>query len=360
MGLTAGIIGLPNVGKSTLFNAITNSKVLSANYPFATIEPNVGVVEVKDARLKRIAEVVNPKKVTYTTFSFTDIAGLVKGASHGEGLGNRFLSHIREVDAICHVVRCFENNNIIHVSGQVDPIDDIETINLELAYADLEVVEKRLAKIEKKALMKIDNVQEYQLLLQIKEALGKGKAIRSLQLSKEEALILKPFNFLTLKPIIYVLNVADLNLENKYVQTVKDYLDDNEKIIVVCAKIEEELSELSLEEKELFLKELGIKQSGLDQLIKEAYTILNLQTFFTSGENECRAWTFKKGMKALECAGLIHNDFARGFIRAEVISYEDFNKYGSLLKAKEAGKMRLEGKEYEMVDGDIVFFRFNV
>lgn len=365
MGLTAGIIGLPNVGKSTLFNAITKSKVLSANYPFATIEPNVGVVEVKDERLDRIVEVVKPKSVVYTTFSFTDIAGLVKGASLGEGLGNQFLSHIREVDAICHVVRCFDDNDIIHVNGKVDPVDDIETINLELGYADLEVVEKRLPRIEKKAQLKTDKdaVNEWNVLNRIKEALGKGQAIRDLNFTEEELAIIKPYNFLTLKPMIYVLNVSedDINIENKHVQAVKEYLkSSNDKYIIISAKIEEELSDLSEEERQMFFEELGIKSSGLDQLVKEAYALLNLQTFFTAGEKECRAWTFKKGMKAPECAGVIHSDFEKGFIRAEVTSYEDFVKYGSLQKAKEAGKMRLEGKDYVFCDGDITFFRFNV
>lgn len=365
MGLTAGIIGLPNVGKSTLFNAITKSKVLSANYPFATIEPNVGVVEVKDERLDRIVEVVKPKSVVYTTFSFTDIAGLVKGASLGEGLGNQFLSHIREVDAICHVVRCFDDNDIIHVNGKVDPVDDIETINLELGYADLEVVEKRLPRIEKKAQLKTDKdaVNEWNVLNRIKEALGKGQAIRDLNFTEEELALIKPYNFLTLKPMIYVLNVSedDINIENKHVQAVKEYLkSSNDKYIIISAKIEEELSDLSEEEKQMFFEELGIKSSGLDQLVKEAYALLNLQTFFTAGEKECRAWTFKKGMKAPECAGVIHSDFEKGFIRAEVTSYEDFVKYGSLQKAKEAGKMRLEGKDYVFCDGDITFFRFNV
>lgn len=365
MGLTAGIIGLPNVGKSTLFNAITKSKVLSANYPFATIEPNVGVVEVKDERLDRIVEVVKPKSVVYTTFSFTDIAGLVKGASLGEGLGNQFLSHIREVDAICHVVRCFDDNDIIHVNGKVDPVDDIETINLELGYADLEVVEKRLPRIEKKAQLKTDKdaVNEWNVLNRIKEALGKGQAIRDLNFTEEELALIKPYNFLTLKPMIYVLNVSedDINIENKHVQAVKEYLkSSNDKYVVISAKIEEELSDLSEEERQMFFEELGIKSSGLDQLVKEAYALLNLQTFFTAGEKECRAWTFKKGMKAPECAGVIHSDFEKGFIRAEVTSYEDFVKYGSLQKAKEAGKMRLEGKDYVFCDGDITFFRFNV
>lgn len=365
MGLTAGIIGLPNVGKSTLFNAITKSKVLSANYPFATIVPNVGVVEVKDERLDRIVEVVKPKSVVYTTFSFTDIAGLVKGASLGEGLGNQFLSHIREVDAICHVVRCFDDNDIIHVNGKVDPVDDIETINLELGYADLEVVEKRLPRIEKKAQLKTDKdaVNEWNVLNRIKEALGKGQAIRDLNFTEEELALIKPYNFLTLKPMIYVLNVSedDINIENKHVQAVKEYLkSSNDKYVVISAKIEEELSDLSEEERQMFFEELGIKSSGLDQLVKEAYALLNLQTFFTAGEKECRAWTFKKGMKAPECAGVIHSDFEKGFIRAEVTSYEDFVKYGSLQKAKEAGKMRLEGKDYVFCDGDITFFRFNV
>ncbi|MFA7367842.1 MAG: redox-regulated ATPase YchF [Bacilli bacterium] len=365
MGLTAGIIGLPNVGKSTLFNAITKSKVLSANYPFATIEPNVGVVEVKDSRLDEIVKIVKPRNVVYTAFSFTDIAGLVKGASLGEGLGNQFLSHIREVDAICHVVRCFDNDDITHVSGKIDPVDDIETINLELAFADLEVIEKRISRIEKKAKMRTDAeaVKEYDILIRIKDALTKGIPARNVELTDEEKEYIKNYNFLTIKPMIYVLNVSEdeVSFDNDYVLKVREYAKtDNTTIVKISAKIEEELSELSDEDKEMFLGELGLEESGLDILIKLAYDMLGLETFFTAGEKEARAWTFKKGMKAPQCAGVIHTDFEKGFIKAEVISYQDFIKYGSIQNAKLNGKMRLEGKEYVFKDGDITLFRFNV
>ncbi len=364
MGLTAGIVGLPNVGKSTLFNAITKSKALSANYPFATIEPNVGYVEINDPRLNKLVDVIHPRSVVYTSFSFTDIAGLVKGASLGDGLGNQFLSHIREVDAICHVVRCFDNGDIIHVNGKIDPIFDIETINLELIYADMDVIDKRIGKIEKKAQVKDkDAVVEYSVLKKVKDALEEGVSIRDMKLTKDEKLVIKNYNFLTEKPMIYVMNVSedDINEDNEYVKKVMEFASKTDtKCVKICSKIEEELSELSEEDKELFLSDFGIKEIGLDKLVNLAYDILGLATFFTAGEQECRAWTFKKGMKAPECAGIIHTDFEKGFIRAEVIAYDDFEKYGSMQKAKEAGKMRSEGKEYVFQDGDITLFRFNV
>ena len=365
MGLTAGIVGLPNVGKSTLFNAITKSKALSANYPFATIEPNVGYVEIKDKRLDRLVEQFKPKSVVYTSFSFTDIAGLVKGASLGEGLGNQFLSHIRDCDAICEVVRCFDDPDIIHVNGEINPINDIETINLELAYADLDVIDKRMAKIERKAFMKVDkeSVVEFELLTKLKKALEEGKLIRDLDLSKEQKEILRGYNFLTIKPMIYVMNVSedDINEDNDYVKAVRDYANKtNTQAIKICAKIEEELSDLDEDERKMFLDDFGIKETGLEKLTFAAYEALGLQTFFTAGEKECRAWTFKKGMKAPECAGIIHSDFEKGFIRAEVTSYDDYLKYGSMQKAKEAGRMRSEGKDYVFQDGDITLFRFNL
>jgi hypothetical protein len=365
MGLTAGIVGLPNVGKSTLFNAITKAKVLAANYPFATIDPNVGIVEVRDERLERIVEAVKPRNVVRASFSFTDIAGLVKGASLGEGLGNQFLSHIREVDAICQVVRCFDNSDIIHVSGKINPLDDIETINLELILADLEVVNKRIPKIEKKAQLKTEPtaVSEYNALKKIKDSLLEGKFARTVQLNSEEEFLVRPYNFLTLKPMIYVCNVSENDVinENDYVRMVRGFGEkEGTKVVVISAKIEEELGALDQESREIFLDELGIKESGLDKLVRTTYDLLGLATFFTAGEKEAKAWTFKKGMKAPECAGIIHSDFERGFIRAEVIAYPDFLKYGGLLKAKEAGRMRSEGKEYFFQDGDIVLFRFNV
>ena len=365
MSLTAGIVGLPNVGKSTLFNAITKQNILAANYPFATIEPNVGIVTVPDERVEFLEEMYHPRKTIPATFEFTDIAGLVVGASKGEGLGNKFLSHIREVDAICEVVRCFDDGNITHVSGSIDPIRDVEIIDVELELADLEVIENRLARMGKKARLANDKeaIKELELLERIKENLEKNIVPRNLNLTEEEIKILKPFNLLTIKPIIYVANVneADINEDNEYVKVLKEYAaKENAEVVKISAKIEEELAELSDQDKKEFLNDLGISESGLDKLIKSSYKLLGLSTFLTAGEDEVRAWTFKNGMKAPECAGIIHTDFQKGFIKAEVMSFNDLKTLGSELKVKEAGKLRLEGKEYIMQDGGICLFRFNV
>ena len=366
MSLTAGIVGLPNVGKSTLFNAITKQKILAANYPFATIDPNVGVVVVPDERLDFLNDLYKPKSLVPTTIEYTDIAGLVKGASVGEGLGNKFLSHIREVDAIIEVVRCFDNGDIIHVEGKVDPIRDIEIINLELMLADLEVINNRIGKIGKKASMSKDKevIREVNVLNKLKESLEKNIPVRQLEFNDDEIKLVKSFNLLTIKPIIYMTNVSEEDLisdDNEYVKMVREYATkEKSEVVVVSAKIESELVDLTDEEITEFLNDLGIKENGLDKLIKATYKLLGLETYFTAGTDEVRAWTFKQGMKAPACAGIIHTDFEKGFIRAEVMSYEDLKEYKSELKVKEAGKMRLEGKEYEMQDGDICYFRFNV
>jgi GTP-binding protein YchF len=364
MPLTAGIVGLPNVGKSTLFNAITKKHILAANYPFATIEPNVGMVTVPDKRLDFLNDLYKPKSLVPTTFEFTDIAGLVKGASHGEGLGNKFLSHIREVDAVVEVVRCFDDANITHVEGGTNPIRDIEIIDVEFIFCDLEVINNRLGKIEKKAISTKDKdaIKEVQLLKKIKEALENNVPARKLEYTKDEEKILKAYNLLTKKPVIYVANIKeeDINKDNDYVKKVREYAKkDNAEVIVLCAKIEEELSGFEDEEKNAFLNDLGIEESGLDKLIKASYHLLGLQTYFTAGPKEVRAWTFKKSMKAPECAGIIHSDFEKGFIRAEVISFSDMEKYKGEKECKEAGKLRSEGKDYQMQDGDICLFRFN-
>ena len=366
MSLKAGIVGLPNVGKSTMFNAITKKNILAANYPFATIEPNVGVVTVPDSRLTFLCDLYMPKNEVPTTFEFTDIAGLVKGASKGEGLGNKFLSHIREVDAIVEVVRCFDDENIIHVEGKTDPIRDIEIINIELILADLEIIENRINKISKKAetTKDKDTVLELNVLKKCQEALIKNQPIRGLELTEDEIQAIRAFNFITLKPIIYVANVKEDDVvlgENEYTKKVKEYAaNENNSVIVMCAKMESELAELEESDKKQFLNELGITSSGLDKLIFATYNLLGLQTFFTSGPDECRAWTFRKGMTAKECAGLIHSDIQRGFIKAEVTSFSDLEELGDEKKVQEAGKLRIEGKDYLMKDGDICYFRFNV
>ena len=366
MSLKAGIVGLPNVGKSTLFNAITNNKILAANYPFATIDPNVGVVSVKDERIDKLSELYNPERTIYTSFEFTDIAGLVKGASTGEGLGNQFLSHIRETDAIVEVVRCFEDNNIIHVEEGIDPIRDIEIINLELILSDLEIVINRIGKIKKKVESNRDkeSLLEYQTLNKCKENLEKDISLRQVEFTKEEKEIIKNFNFITIKPIVYLANIKEEDIskeDNEYVKLVKDYASkENTEVITICVKIEYELSELDEEEKKEMLEALGLEESGLDKVVKATYKLLGLSTYFTVGKDEVRAWTFKNGMNAKKCAGIIHTDFEKGFIKAEVISYSDMIKYGSELKVRENGKARLEGKDYIMQDGDICHFRFNV
>ena len=360
-----GIVGLPNVGKSTLFNAITNAGAECANYPFCTIEPNVGVVPVPDERLDELAKMYNPEKVTHAIIEFVDIAGLVKGASKGEGLGNKFLSHIREVDSIAQVVRCFENPNVVHVDGSIDPLRDIETINLELIFADIEAIEKRLdrarkaLKADKKAQAEID------VLEKIKNTLESGKCARTLSLSDEEKELIKDTFLLTMKPSLYIANVSEEQLQNinndENVKKVIEYAkNENAEVIPLCIKIEEELASLENEDKQEMLEALGLNESGLDKVIKASYDLLGLMSFLTAGEPEVRAWTIKKGTKAPQAAGKIHSDIERGFIRAEVVSYDDLIREGSMNAAKEKGLVRSEGKDYIMKDGDIVLFRFNV
>ena len=368
MALTAGIVGLPNVGKSTLFNAITKAGAEMANYPFATIDPNVGMVEVPDNRLARIDELIPAKKIIHTTFEFTDIAGIVKGASKGEGLGNKFLENIRQVDAIVHVVRAFDDDNITSVTGKVDPLEDMATINMELAIADLDSVNKRYAKVEKVARTQTNDKEaqaEFKVLQKIKPVLENGGMVRSIDFDKDEQKIVKGLFLLTSKPVLYVANIAEEAMADPdsvdYVKQIKaEAAKEGAEVIAISAKTEEEIAELDDDEKADFLAAEGVDESGLDKLIKASYHLLGLATFFTAGGKETRAWTVRRGMKAPQVAGIIHSDFERGFIRAETMSFADLDKYGSVQAVKEAGRYRSEGKEYEVQDGDIIEFRFNV
>lgn len=362
-----GIVGLPNVGKSTLFNSLTKAGAESANYPFCTIDPNVGVVAVPDERLKLLGDMYQSKKVTPAMIEFVDIAGLVKGASKGEGLGNQFLSHIREVDAIVHVVRCFEDSNVIHVDGSVNPLRDIETINLELIFSDLEVLERRLSKVSKAARMDKSCGKELALLERLKAHLESGKPAKALEAEDEEELaLLRDFNLLTYKPVIYAANVAEEDLAedgagNSMVGQVREFAKgENSEVFVICAQIEQEISELDEDERAMFLEDMGLTESGLEKLIKASYHILGLMSFLTAGEDETRAWTIRIGTKAPQAAGKIHSDFERGFIKAEVVNYKDLLEQGSLAAAREKGLVGIEGKDYIVRDGDVILFRFNV
>lgn len=361
-----GIVGLPNVGKSTLFNALTKAGAEAANYPFATIEPNIGVVAVPDERLEVLSKINNSERILPATIEFFDIAGLVKGASKGEGLGNQFLANIREVDSIVQVVRCFEDSNIIHVDGSIDPLRDIENINLELIFSDLDLVEKRLSRVEKQAKADKSLALEVEVLKKVKEVLEKGQAARSLDLSEEENKILRSYQLLSSKPIIYVANVSEDDIgddgaSNKMVSDVREYAaKEGSDVVVISCEIESQIQSLDDDEKELFLEELGLKSSGLDKLIRASYSLLGLISYLTSGPMETRAWTIKNGTKAPQAAGKIHTDFERGFIRAETVSYDDLVKSGSMTAAREHGLVRSEGKDYVVQDGDVILFRFNV
>jgi GTP-binding protein YchF len=361
-----GIVGLPNVGKSTLFNALTSAKVDAENYPFCTIEPNVGIVPVPDSRLDELSELVHPEKITPAIIEFVDIAGLVKGASKGEGLGNKFLSHIREVDAVVQVLRCFEDENVTHVEGRIDPVDDIEIINIELMLSDLEIINRRLSKVEKMIKGDKSYQKEFELLKLIKENIENGNSIRNISFSQEEKDILKELNLLSIKPTLYVCNILEDDLldgaeNNAYFNQVKEHAKkENSEAIAISAKIEAEIAQLNKDEKIAFLKELELEESGLDKLVKASYDLLGLMSFLTAGPKEVRAWTIKKGTKAPQAAGKIHTDMERGFIRAEVINYKDLINYGGYTHAKEKGLVRSEGKDYIMQDGDVVIFRFNV
>lgn len=362
-----GIVGLPNVGKSTLFNSLTKAGAESANYPFCTIDPNVGIVTVPDHRLKLLGDMYQSKKVTPAVIEFVDIAGLVKGASKGEGLGNQFLSNIREVDAIVHVVRCFEDSNIIHVDGNINPLRDIETINLELIFSDLEILERRIVKVEKAARMDKTLGKELELLKKIKALLEDGKLAKNIELEDEdEEALFASYNLLTAKPVIFAANVAEDELaddaaDNAGVKAVREFAEETgSEVFVICAQIEQEISELDEEEKAMFLEDLGLQESGLDKLIKASYKLLGLISYLTAGEDETRAWTIKVGTKAPQAAGKIHTDFERGFIKAEVVNYKDLLEHGSLAAAREKGLVGMEGKEYVVKDGDVILFRFNV